>query len=196
MERCFDRWGDARYTKWGAIVHCFKVTVHCCVLCDATQGSLSLGISNITRLLRAGSIHKIYKSTVSLVPCLVCLSALHNDHQTLWSNLQEKHSVEKIVNKLICTLLLFPFKGTVVPWTSRNSHTQLHVNCRCKIIHVLQFHFKTEPFSWVNYQRIIRLAAWSLYVTQQHVLCKCRPFERVVVTRLVFGITCLTFQLA
>ena len=41
--------GDARYTKCGAIVHCFIVTVHCCVLCDATQGSLSLGISNITR---------------------------------------------------------------------------------------------------------------------------------------------------
>ena len=30
------------------IVHWFIVTIHCCVLCDATQGSLSLGISNIT----------------------------------------------------------------------------------------------------------------------------------------------------
>ena len=30
--------------------NCFIVTVHYCVLCDATQGSLSLGISNITRL--------------------------------------------------------------------------------------------------------------------------------------------------
>ena len=28
--------GDARYTKGGVIVHCFKVTVHCCILCDAT----------------------------------------------------------------------------------------------------------------------------------------------------------------
>ena len=30
--------------------NCFIATIHCCVLCDATQGSLSLGISNITRL--------------------------------------------------------------------------------------------------------------------------------------------------
>ena len=40
--------GDVQWTKWGAIVHCFVVTVYCCVLCDATQGSWSLGISNIT----------------------------------------------------------------------------------------------------------------------------------------------------
>ena len=31
------------------IVRCFIMTVHYCVLCDATHGSLSLGISNITR---------------------------------------------------------------------------------------------------------------------------------------------------
>ena len=36
------------FIKWGVIVHWFIVTIHCCVLCDATQGSLSLGISNIT----------------------------------------------------------------------------------------------------------------------------------------------------
>ena len=42
-------WGDARYTKRGAIVHCFIVTVYCCVLCDASRSSLSFGISNITR---------------------------------------------------------------------------------------------------------------------------------------------------
>ena len=39
--------GDARYTKCGAIVHCFIVTVHFYFFCDVTQGSLSLGISNI-----------------------------------------------------------------------------------------------------------------------------------------------------
>ena len=44
-------WGDAWYTKWGAILHCFLVTVNCWVLCDVTQGALSLGISNVTRRL-------------------------------------------------------------------------------------------------------------------------------------------------
>ena len=31
--------GDVWYTKWGTIIHCFIVTVHCCILYDTTQGS-------------------------------------------------------------------------------------------------------------------------------------------------------------
>ena len=51
--------------KWGATVHCFIVTVHCCAPCDVTQCSLSHGISNILTL-------KIFQS----VPILVKISIL------------------------------------------------------------------------------------------------------------------------
>ena len=50
----FDKVGTVLASRYGvmldipsAIVHCFIVTLHCCVLCVTTQGSLSLGISNI-----------------------------------------------------------------------------------------------------------------------------------------------------
>ena len=34
------------------LMNCFIMTVHCCVFCDANQGSLSLGISNITLIFK------------------------------------------------------------------------------------------------------------------------------------------------
>ena len=52
---------DVRYTKRCAILHCFIVTVHCCVLCEATQGSLSL-------------------VTLNIIP-KACLSQFHNHAQ-------------------------------------------------------------------------------------------------------------------
>ena len=51
----------------GAIVHCFIVTVHCCVLCDAIQGSLSLGISNIAHHFPFHSFSASGKSYVVLL---------------------------------------------------------------------------------------------------------------------------------
>ena len=63
--------GDVRYTKLGAIVHCFIVTVHCCVLCDATQGSLSFSISKITP-----SAETIQERSKIAVTCTVFLTVI------------------------------------------------------------------------------------------------------------------------
>ena len=34
------------------LMNCFTVIVHCCAFCDTNQGSLSLGISNITLIFK------------------------------------------------------------------------------------------------------------------------------------------------
>ena len=60
------------------------MTVHCCVLCDAIQGLLSLGISNITRsfdqLKAKLTKHKSFQASILVCACVLLLEPVNGVH--------------------------------------------------------------------------------------------------------------------
>ena len=68
------------------------MTVHCCVLCDATQGSLSLGISNITLFF------------ASEVWCIADVSSVSPSSEQYYSGFSKSNEIKQQTS--VCLLCL------------------------------------------------------------------------------------------